>query len=159
MKIQNAFPRMKGLAIVEMAIVVPVFLIILFGILEFGIVLYDKAIVTNSSLQLAQAGSQMTSTSQTLPPTKLEITNLIATVTSPSAINNVVGNSLLSFVSSPQPGVTASVGGWDGLGYPLTVTVSYSYTSLVIGALMKLFAWTNLPNPMPLSSTTTIYLN
>ena len=143
----------------EMAIVIPVFLIMLFGILEFGIVLYDKAIVTNSSLQLAQAGSQMTSTSQSLPPTSAEITKVTTAVTSASAINNVVGNSLLSFQVTAQPAVRATVGSWDGLGYPLTVTVNYTYTSLVLNALMKLFSLANLPNPIPLSSTTTMYLN
>lgn len=159
MKLQNIFLRMRGLAVVEMAIVVPVFLIMLFGILEFGIVLYDKAIVTNSSLQLAQAGSQLTSTSQSLPPTTNEIGNVIATITSTAAINNVVGNSLLSFQSGTQPGVSASIGRWDGLGYPLKVTVDYQYSSLVLSALMKLFSVANLPNPIPLSSTTTMYLN
>ena len=143
----------------EMAIVIPIFLIMLFGILEFGIVLYDKAIVTNSSLQLAQAGSQMTSSSQALPPTSAEIGKVISAVTSSAAINNVVGNSLLSFQVSAQPSVTASVGSWDGLGYPLTVTVKYTYTSLVLSALIKLFSLANLPNPIPLSSTTTMYLN
>lgn len=159
MKLKNVFPQMRGLAIVEMAIVVPVFLIMLFGILEFGIVLYDKAVVTNSSLQLAQSGSQMTSTSQALPPSSTEISNVIVTVTSPSAITNVVGDSLLSFGAVVKPGVTATIGGWDGLGYPLTVTVSYKYTSLVLSALMKMLSLTNLPNPIPLNSTTTMYLN
>lgn len=159
MKLKNTFPQMRGLAIVEMAIVVPVFLIMLFGILEFGIVLYDKAVVTNSSLQLAQSGTQMTSTSAALPPSSSEIGNVIAAVTSPSAITNVVGNSLLSFGATVQPGVTATIGGWDGLGYPLTVTVSYRYTSLVLGALIKMLSLANLPNPIPLNSTTTMYLN
>lgn len=159
MKLQNVFLTMRGLAVVEMAIVVPVFLIMLFGIMEFGIVLYDKAVVTNSSLQLAQSGSQMTSTSQALPPTSPEITKVIAAVTSTAAINNVVGSALVSFGVRAQPSVTASVGGWDGLGYPLTITVNYRYTSLVLSALMKLFSLANLPNPIPLNSTTTMYLN
>ena len=159
MKLQKIFLCMRGLAVVEMAVVIPVFLIMVFGILEFGIVLYDKAIITNASLQLAQAGSQMTATSQALPPTDAEITKVTSAITSLSAINNVLGTSLLSFQVTARPAVTAKVGPWDQLGYPLTVTVSYTYTSLVLNALVKLFSPVNLPNPIPLSSTTTMYLN
>lgn len=162
MKLKNTFFQMRGLAIVEMAIVAPVFLIMLFGILEFGIVLYDKAIITNASLQLAQSGSQMTSTSMTLPPSSSEISNVIAAVTSPSAVTNVVGNSLLSFGTTVQPGVTATIDGWKQLGYPLSVTVKYNFKSLVLAPLMtalKIPGRWDSNNSIELSSTTTMYLN
>lgn len=158
MKIKSAFPSMRGLAIVEMAIVVPVFLVMLFGILEFGIVLYDKALITNASLQLAQSGSQMTSTSQALPPSQIESNAVISAVTARSAISNILGTGLVSF-GAAQAAATAKIGGWDGLGYPLTVTVNYSYKSLVLSALMNLFGGSGLANPIPMSTSTSMYLN
>jgi Flp pilus assembly protein TadG len=45
----------KGTAAIEFAIVLPVLLAITFGIIEFGILLYDKAMVTNASREGARA--------------------------------------------------------------------------------------------------------
>ena len=46
----------KGAAAVEFAIILPLLLILLFGIIEFGIILYDKAMITNASREGARAG-------------------------------------------------------------------------------------------------------
>ena len=46
----------KGASAVEMAIVLPLLLILLFGIIEFGLVLYDKAVITNASREGARYG-------------------------------------------------------------------------------------------------------
>ena len=48
--------RQKGAEIVEFALVLPLLLLILFGIMEFGIVFFDKAIITNASREGARAG-------------------------------------------------------------------------------------------------------
>lgn len=47
----------RGVAAVEFAIVSPVLILLLFTIIEFGIVLYDKAVVTNASREGARFGS------------------------------------------------------------------------------------------------------
>ncbi len=39
----------KGAAAIEMALITPLLLILLFGIIEFSLILYDKAIITNAS--------------------------------------------------------------------------------------------------------------
>ena len=39
----------KGVAAVEFAIILPVLMIIIFGIIEFGLLLYDKQVITNAS--------------------------------------------------------------------------------------------------------------
>ena len=46
----------RGASAVEMAIVLPLLLILLFGIIEFGLVLYDKAVITNASREGARFG-------------------------------------------------------------------------------------------------------
>ena len=175
MKLEMIYLRMRGLAVVEMAIVIPVFLVMLFGILEFGIVLYDKAIVTNSSLQLAQATTAKFSTSKTNPPVQADIDNAIATLEASGSACKIVATTLLSFDGKPcatattvkavigqvpnqAPPYPKSSPYWDGLGYPLTVTVQYAYTSLVLNRLIKLFSGSDLQS-IPLTSTTTMYLN
>ena len=46
----------------EFAIVMPLLFVILFGIIEFGILLYDKAMITNASREGARAGIVFDST-------------------------------------------------------------------------------------------------
>src|SRR5690606_35699930 len=48
--------RMAGVAAVEFALVVPLLLVILFGIIDFGFMLYDKAMLTNAAREGARAG-------------------------------------------------------------------------------------------------------
>lgn len=49
----------KGAAVVEFAVVVPLLLVLVFGIIEFGILLYNKAMITNASREGARAGIVM----------------------------------------------------------------------------------------------------
>ena len=159
MNAEKAFKHMRGLASVELAIVAPVFLVMLFGIIEFGVVLYDKAIITNASLQLAQAGSSITTTSKTSPPTATDIATVVAAVKSPATMATVLGTSLVTAGGSAQPTVIATIGAWDGLGYPLTVTVNYQYQSLVLASLMQLVSNWNLANGIPVTTKTSVYIN
>jgi Flp pilus assembly protein TadG len=46
----------RGASAVEFAIVLPLLILLLFGIVEFGLLLYDKAVLTNASREGARAG-------------------------------------------------------------------------------------------------------
>ena len=46
----------KGTALIEFALVLPILLVLTAGLIEFGIALYDKAMVTNASREGARAG-------------------------------------------------------------------------------------------------------
>jgi Flp pilus assembly pilin Flp len=46
----------RGTAMVEFALIAPLLFVVLFGIIEFGILLYDKAMITNASREGARAG-------------------------------------------------------------------------------------------------------
>lgn len=48
--------RHRGAAAVEFALVLPLLLLLLFGIIEFSIALYDKALITNASREAARYG-------------------------------------------------------------------------------------------------------
>src|SRR5260370_11835622 len=48
--------KQKGVAAVEFALVAPILLLIVFGIIELGIGMYDKAVVTNAAREGARAG-------------------------------------------------------------------------------------------------------
>ena len=46
----------SGTAIVEFAIIFPITMLLFFGIVEFGLMLFDKAVITNASREGARAG-------------------------------------------------------------------------------------------------------
>jgi Flp pilus assembly protein TadG len=130
--------RQKGAEIVEFALVLPLLLLILFGIMEFGIVFFDKAIITNASREGARAG--VVSRSPVL--SNDDITTIVN--------NYSVG--LVSFsssVASPVVTVTTTIAAEQFL----TVKVEYSYTFLVLGNLMSLFI-PSFSNPIVLSAST-----
>jgi len=48
--------KRTGVSAVEFAIVLPLLILVLFGIIEFSLILYDKAMLTNASREGARAG-------------------------------------------------------------------------------------------------------
>jgi len=48
--------RQRGAAAVELAIILPCLVVLVFGMIEFGIMFYDKAVLTNASREGARAG-------------------------------------------------------------------------------------------------------
>jgi Flp pilus assembly protein TadG len=48
--------REAGVSAVEFALVLPLLLVILFGVIDFGFMLYDKAMITNAAREGARAG-------------------------------------------------------------------------------------------------------
>lgn len=46
----------QGASAVEFALVLPILLLLTFGIIEFGILLFDKAVITNASREGARLG-------------------------------------------------------------------------------------------------------
>ena len=47
----------KGTSIVEFAVIFPLLFLLIFGIVEFGVLMYDKAILTNASREGARFGA------------------------------------------------------------------------------------------------------
>ncbi len=47
---------MRGVAAVEFALVLPLLIVLLLGIIDFGLVMYDKAMITNAAREGARAG-------------------------------------------------------------------------------------------------------
>ena len=63
----------NGAAALEFALVLPLLLLLIFGIIEFGIILFDKAVLTNSCREGARAGIVSKSPRLTRP----EINNIV----------------------------------------------------------------------------------
>ena len=125
----------RGATAVEFAIVFPLLILLLFGIIEFSVILYDKAMITNASREGARAGivSQLVRVSDT-------------------QIQGVVDNYcrlyLISFRSGAAPVTTVTRTG-STFGSDLSVTVTYTYSFLALPQFV-----TGLVGPMNLTART-----
>jgi Flp pilus assembly protein TadG len=112
----------SGQALVEIALVLPLLLIIIFGVIEFSILLYDKAVITNASREGARHGI----VAPNPRPSVGDITN---------AVNAYCAANLITFGGSGSLSVTAPEAAASTIKYfgdPLTVTVTYTYTFFVL---------------------------
>ncbi|WP_322051780.1 TadE family protein [Paraburkholderia bannensis] len=115
--------RQGGIAAVEFAIVLPLLLLIVFGTVELGFALYDKAVITNASREGARAGIVLKSPK----PTASDIQNVVTNYTS---------SRLFTFGSQNSPVVTTT-GAGGTFGQPLSVSVSYQYKGLGFGQMLS----------------------
>ncbi len=123
----------SGAAAVEFAIVLTLLIILVLGIIEFGLILYNQQVITNACREGARAGI----VAQTPRLDNASITQIV---------NNYASNHLLTFGPQNTPGVTINRTGID-FGDNLTVTVTYNYTFL----LLPKFA--SLANSLTLTSS------
>jgi Flp pilus assembly protein TadG len=136
MKIVMKIKDQKGASAIEFAIVLPVLLALLFGIVELSVLFYDKAVITNASREGARAGIAFA-------PTPLDDIGIAGVVTTYCASN------LITFGSATAATTTVSRGGSGSAGDPLTVTVNYPYQFLVLPNFV-----TALTGPVDLQAVT-----
>jgi len=125
----------RGAAAVEFALVLPIFLILVFGIIELSVILYNNAVITNAAREAARAGV-------VLRQPKLTVAQIQAVA------QTYAQNQLITFGTVAAPTVTVPSGAGGSFGTPLTVTVSYSYTPLGISTFLS-----TLGPTVPLSAT------
>lgn len=114
----------KGGSAVEFALILPVLILILFGIVEFSLIMYDKAVITNASREGARQGIvyRTDADGEYSPLTEDEIRT--------SVVNYLNSSHLLCLTNSPPvPSVAALPDTPPGM---LTVRVTYRYDFLII---------------------------
>ncbi len=109
----------KGASAIEFAIVLPVLVLLIAGIMEFSVLLYDKAVITNASREGARAGIVFSD-----PP--------ISDAEIEAIVNNYCAGHLITFGAAPGATTSVSRAGSGSAGDPLTVSVNYHYDFLVI---------------------------
>jgi Flp pilus assembly protein TadG len=127
--------REEGAAAIEFALLLPLLMLILFGIIEFGLVLYNQEVITNASREGARYGIVIGSPR----PTTGQIQGVV---------NTYLTNAGLA------GSATVSVTGAQGAsGSDLTVAVVYPYTFLVLPNFAA-----GLSNNLNLNATTVMKL-
>ena len=128
----------KGAALVEFAIVLPLLLMLVFGMIEFSIMFYDKAVITNASREGARAGIVY------------DFPARISTGDIETIVGNYCSGRLITFGSTNQETTTVS-GPCTNAGDTITVSVTYPYDFLVLPNFI-----TTLAGPIGLSAVTTM---
>jgi Flp pilus assembly protein TadG len=124
----------RGAAAAEFAIILPVLILLLFGMVEFGMLLYNKQVLTNASREGARAGIVIEVPKKTTADIKQIIKdycnnpdgtgNQDPLLINFSGLNNVIDDSNIDIT------------GAQGLfGTDLTVTVKYTYSFFVLSNL------------------------
>ena len=139
----------KGASAVEFALVLPLLLVLAFGIIEFSILLYDKAMITNASREGAREGIvyRYDPDGGLNHPDDAEIAATVA---------QYVQNYLISFGPSSVVTTTITRTG-DVPGDPLTVRVDYQYDFLIFPSLSSLVGG-SISDGIPLSAVTVMRL-
>ena len=127
--------RKNGASAVEFAIILPFLVLLVFGVIEFGLLLYDKAVITNASREGARAGI----VSQYPRVTDGQITGIV---------NNYCRNYLITF-GADKTITTSIIREGTSFGNNLTVNVAYNYGFLILPKFV-----TTLVSPFNLSATT-----
>ena len=116
--------RQRGAAAVEFALLLPVVMALLMGTLEMGLILYDKAVLTNATREGARTGIVL----RNPKPTVNEITTVVLQKSQ---------TSLISLLPADAPQVTvlqSSPAAWPNT---LQVSVQYTFKGFVISTLMQ----------------------
>jgi Flp pilus assembly protein TadG len=122
MKVKPSMSRYKqqwGSATVEMAIILPLLLLLVFGIAEFGIALYRQEVLTNASREGARAGIVLSTPAVTT-----------------AQIQNAVTNYLTSAGWNAALATVTATGAGGAFGTPVTVTVTYDTPFSVLSGLV-----------------------
>ena len=114
----------RGAAAVEFAIILPLLLVLLFGIIEFSIMFYDKAVITNASREGARAGIVFDNPR-------------ISAAQIQSVVQDYAENRLLTFGTPDLKIQSPTI--CSASGDELMVTVSYKYEFLIIPGLLAGF--------------------
>jgi hypothetical protein len=157
MKIKRQTLSQSGASAIEFALVLPLLLLFLFGIIEFGALFFDKAMITNASREGARAGIVYSwyegCEDDTVYGCYIPDTDIIQTVNDYLGIRDASAGMLLSFDASSTVDTRIERPDGNDTGNTLRVIVDYDYGWL----LLPKFA-TSLTSGLSLSATTEMRL-
>jgi Flp pilus assembly protein TadG len=130
----------SGATAIELALLLPIFLLTIDGVIEFGLLMHDKNILHNAVTQAARAG--IVNKNPKLDNFEIE-----------SIVRNYTSNFLISFNTTNNLSVLVVQSPSKAYQTPLTVSVSYTYSSLLGGSVFSAIGM-----PLTLNETVT-FLN
>ena len=131
MKPAHIMKEQKGGSAVEFALVLPVLLLLVFGIVEWSLYMFNSHVITNASREGARKG--IVAASPRVPLSDIE-----------TAVHTYGDSHLITFADAkPSPLINISLDNspnttcpaGSGFGHYLAVEVKYDYTFLLLPAL------------------------
>lgn len=126
--------KQKGSQVIEFALALPFMIVILFAVLDFGILAYDKAIITNASREAARRGVVLTAAGWD--------TGAIGQIACDYARNAVItvssGTRTASCTGTADPVVSVTPASAPSFNDPVTVSISMPVKGFALGT------WWNL---------------
>lgn len=116
--------RQGGMAVIEMALVLPFFLMLIFGSLSYGVALYNQAVITNASREAARSG----------------VTYRVPAASDSEIVQTALRycqDNLITFGHGTDPQVAVSYSSGRHPGAPLTVSISYAFKGVMTGGFVS----------------------
>lgn len=142
--------RQQGAQAVEFALILPFMVLIIFCVLDFGIIAFDKAVITNASREAARRGIVLSAT--TWNPAAIRqvacdyARNALITVSSGTRTATCSGNA--------DPVISVSPTAAPAFGDPVTVNMSYPVNGFSLGSWFNLGTGTSsVGSPLTLTSS------
>lgn len=121
--------RRSGVVAVEFALILPILLLILVGVIDFSLMLYNQAMLTNAAREGARWGVV---TSNYAWASGCTSTSRPATPTSPCEVaNKYAGIGMVTFGAPGAASTTATSSNGANPGATVSVTTSYGFSGLV----------------------------
>ncbi|WP_158590544.1 TadE/TadG family type IV pilus assembly protein [Noviherbaspirillum cavernae] len=125
------YARQRGSQIVEFAFVLPVLVLMLLLIVDFGFLVYNKAVITNASREGARFGTVLTAT----PWTTASVAAVACNYARNSVINVSTGTRNANCTGTADPTIVVSNPNGNvppHFNDPVTVTVTYAYSGFLL---------------------------
>jgi len=150
--VKNVIDNERGASAVEFAIVLPVLVMFVFGIIEFGIVFYNKAMITNACREAARAAIVYRTPLLAADEMKTEVDNVVAKYLAdqndPSRTILIPGNTPLPAVDSAELNTCANPGD------ELNVTLSWNHSFIMLPDFLTSFFSGSLPGTIEIAAIT-----
>lgn len=152
--IRKLLSSQTGASMVEFALILPMFLLLIFGTIEFSLLLYNKAMLTNAAREGARLGIVFKL------PQKTPLNEVQAAVTNYCS-DHMITFSSTNGLQTPLVKIIDAAGAERAYtpsftsGEYIKVTANYNYTFLVLPNIFKLINATgiaDLPTPWPLTA-------
>ncbi len=119
--------RERGQALVEIALILPIFLLLLLGIVQFGTVFRDYISLTDAT----RVGARQAAVARSIQPESARVPNVISKVQR-AAVNLDTNKMTITVTPIKVDGVTA---GWEQSG-EVTVRATYPFRINIIGMVL-----------------------
>lgn len=145
--------RQRGAQAVEFALILPFMILIIFAVLDFFLITYNKSVITNASREAARRAVMLSTAAWNTATIEQvacnHLRNTLISVGAPAITTNCTG--------ATDPDIVVTPTTTPGANDTVTVTVTYTVTGFSLGS------WWNLGNdpnsvgaPFAVSATTSM---